>query len=69
MREDIKKLEEALKNMKRSERITLLLTIIIELIEREYFIIQRLKQEIKEYEEEVKKHENSDRANTLSQDS
>lgn len=62
MREDIKKLEEALKNMKRSERITLLLTIIIELIEREYFIIQRLKQEIKEYEEEVKKHENSDRA-------
>lgn len=69
MRDDIKKLEEALKNLKRSERITLLLTIIIELIEREYFIIQRLKQEIKEYEEEVKKHENSDRANTLSQDS
>jgi len=65
--EKIREIYETLKNLKRPERITLLITIIIELIEREYIIVQWLKKELKEYEEEVKKLEDSNRTNQVSE--
>jgi len=66
--EKIREIYETLKNLKRPERITLLMTIIIELIERENIIVQWLKKELKEYEEEVRKLEDSNRANQISED-
>jgi len=65
--EKIREIYETLKNLKRPERITLLMTIIIELIERENIIVQWLKKELKEYEEEVRKLEDSNRANQISE--
>jgi hypothetical protein len=64
--EKIREIYETLKNLKRPERITLLITIIIELIERENIIVQWLKKELKEYEEEVRKLEDSNRTNQVS---
>ena len=66
--EKIREIYETLKNLKRPERITLLMTIIIELIERVNIIVQWLKKELKEYEEEVRKLEDSNRANQISED-
>jgi hypothetical protein len=65
--EKIREIYETLKNLKRPERITLLMTIIIELIERENIIVQWLKKELKEYEEEVRKLEDSNRTNQISE--
>jgi hypothetical protein len=64
--EKIREIYETLKNLKRPERITLLITIIIELIERENIIVQWLKKELKEYEEEVRKLEDSNRTDKIS---
>ena len=44
-----------LKGLKRYERIMVLMMMLIEIIEREYFLVQKLKQEISEYEKEVKR--------------
>jgi hypothetical protein len=65
--EKIREIYETLKNLKRPERIMLLITIIIELIERENIIVQWLKKELKEYEEEVRKLEDSNRTDKISE--
>jgi flavoprotein len=52
----IEEIANKLKNMDRVERIQILLLSLIEIIEREYFLVQRLKQEIKEYYEEKARH-------------
>jgi hypothetical protein len=44
-----------LRGLKRHERIMVLMMMLIEIIEREYFLVQKLKQEIAEYEKEVSK--------------
>jgi hypothetical protein len=50
----IEDIYKQLKGLKRHERIMVLLMMLIEIIEREYFLVQKLKQEIAEYEKEVK---------------
>jgi len=63
MAKTIEEIAKQLSELSRTERISVLLLMLIELIEREYFLVQKLKQEIKEYEKEVMKHgKNSDRA-------
>lgn len=55
MSEGVEKLLEKLSELNRAERIRVLLLMLIELIEREYFLVQRLKKELIEYEKEVRK--------------
>jgi flavoprotein len=50
----IEDIYKQLKELKRHERIMVLLMMLIEIIEREYFLVQKLKQEISEYEKEVR---------------
>jgi flavoprotein len=52
----IEEIANRLRNMDRVERIQILLLALIEIIERQYFLVQKLKQEIKEYYEEKAKH-------------
>jgi hypothetical protein len=46
-------LAKHLSGLSRVERISVLLMMLIELVEREYILVQKLKQEIAEYEKEV----------------
>jgi len=50
----IEDIYKQLKGLKRHERIMVLIMMLIEIIEREYFLVQKLKQEIAEYEKEVR---------------
>ena len=50
----IEDIYKQLKGLKRHERVMVLLMMLIEIIEREYFLVQKLKQEIMEYEKEVR---------------
>jgi hypothetical protein len=51
----IEDIYKQLKGLKRHEKIMVLIMMLIEIIEREYFLVQKLKQEIAEYEKEVSK--------------
>jgi hypothetical protein len=50
----IEDIYKQLKGLKRHERVMVLMMMLIEIIEREYFLVQKLKQEIAEYEKEVR---------------
>lgn len=62
MAEKVEEILSRLSDLNRVERIRVLLLVLIELIEREYYLVKRLKHELREYEKEVRQGGgNSDR--------
>jgi hypothetical protein len=45
-----------LRGLKKHERVMVMIMMLVEIIEREYFLVQKLKQELLELEKEVKKN-------------